>query len=110
VLPLLDDPDLHAVAHVTGGGFAGNLPRVLPAGLGARLDRSAWEVPQLFRFLAEGGNVSEEEMYRVFNMGIGMCLVVAAEAAVRIADACALRGLPPVRIGRVVEEEGVGWE
>jgi phosphoribosylformylglycinamidine cyclo-ligase len=110
VLPLLDDPDLHAVAHVTGGGFAGNLPRVLPAGLGARLDRSAWEVPQLFRFLAEAGNVSEEEMYRVFNMGIGMCLVVAAEAAVRIADACALRGLPPVRIGRVVEEEGVGWE
>jgi phosphoribosylformylglycinamidine cyclo-ligase len=110
VLPLLDDPDLHAVAHVTGGGFAGNLPRVLPGGLGARLDRSAWEVPQLFRFLAEAGNVSEEEMYRVFNMGIGMCLVVAAEAAGRIADACALRGLPPVRIGRVVEEEGVGWE
>jgi phosphoribosylformylglycinamidine cyclo-ligase len=109
VLPLLDDPDLHAVAHVTGGGFAGNLPRVLPAGLGALLDRSAWEVPPLFRFLAETGNVSEEEMYRVFNMGIGMCLVVAAEAAERIADACGEHGERPARIGRVVAGEGVAW-
>jgi phosphoribosylformylglycinamidine cyclo-ligase len=110
VLPLLDDPDLHAVAHVTGGGFAGNLPRVLPAGLGARLDRSAWQVPPLFRFLADAGNVSEEEMYRVFNMGIGMCLVVAAEAGDRIADACAAGGERAVRIGRIVEDEGVGWD
>ena len=109
VLPLLDDPDLHAVAHVTGGGFAGNLPRVLPAGLGARLDRSAWEVPPLFRFLAEAGTVSEEEMYRVFNMGIGLCLVVAAEAAGRSADACAAGGDRPVPIGRVVAGEGVRW-
>ena len=109
VLPLLDDPDLHAVAHVTGGGFAGNIPRVLPAGLGAELGRSAWEVPSLFRFLAEAGNVSEEEMYRVFNMGIGMCLVVAAEAADRIAEACAAHGDPPARMGRIVEGEGVEW-
>lgn len=109
VLPLLDDPDLHAVAHVTGGGFAGNLPRVLPAGLGVLLDRSAWEVPRLFRFLAETGNVSADEMYRVFNMGIGMCLVVAAEAADRIADACAEHGERPRPIGRIVAEEGVRW-
>ena len=109
VLPLLDDPDLHAVAHVTGGGFAGNLPRVLPAGLGAELDRSAWEVPPMFRFLAVAGNVSEEEMYRVFNMGIGMCLVVAPNAAERIAEACAARGERPARIGRIVEGEGVEW-
>ena len=109
VLPLLDDPDLHAVAHVTGGGFAGNLPRVLPAGLGARLDRSAWDVPPLFRFLAEAGNVSEEEMYRVFNMGIGMCLVVAAEAVGRITDACAAHGDRPALIGRIVKGVGVEW-
>jgi phosphoribosylformylglycinamidine cyclo-ligase len=109
VLPLLDDPHLHAVAHITGGGFAGNLPRVLPAGLGALLDRSAWEVPPLFRFLADTGNVSEEEMYRVFNMGIGMCLAVAAEAADRIADACAEPGDRPTPIGRIVAGEGVRW-
>ncbi|HET9581628.1 MAG TPA: phosphoribosylformylglycinamidine cyclo-ligase [Gemmatimonadota bacterium] len=110
VLPLLDDPDLHAIAHITGGGFAGNLPRILPAGLGARLDRSAWEVPPLFRHLAGTGNVSEDEMYRVFNMGIGMCLVVAAEAAGRIADACAKHGDRPATIGRVVAGEGVAWD
>ncbi|MGH7587232.1 MAG: phosphoribosylformylglycinamidine cyclo-ligase [Gemmatimonadota bacterium] len=109
VLPLLDDPDLHAVAHITGGGFAGNLPRVLPAGLGALLDRSAWEVPALFRFLADTGNVSEDEMYRVFNMGIGMCLVVAPEATGRIVDACIAHGERPTRIGRVVAGQGVEW-
>ena len=109
VLPLLDDPGLHAVAHVTGGGFAGNLPRVLPDGLGALLERSAWEIPPLFRFLAGTGNVSEEEMYRVFNMGIGMCLVVAPEDAERIAESCAGHGDRPARIGRVVPGEGVAW-
>ena len=82
---------------------------LVPAGLGALLDRSAWAVPPLFRFLEEAGNVSEEEMYRVFNMGIGMCLVVAPEAAERIADACRGHGDRPASIGRVVTGEGVAW-
>lgn len=109
VEPLLGDPDLHAVAHVTGGGFAGNLPRVLPEGLGVRLDRGAWTVPPLFGYLAGTGEVEEEEMYRVFNMGVGMCLVVSSEAVDRITERCAAAGERAVEMGRVVEGEGVEW-
>ncbi len=67
---------IKAMAHITGGGFVGNIPRVLPEGVGVRLDRSAWEVPAVFRLIQERGRVSEQEMYRVFNMGIGLVLLV----------------------------------
>jgi phosphoribosylformylglycinamidine cyclo-ligase len=67
--------DVRALAHVTGGGIAGNLPRVLPAGMGAVVDVSAWERPRVFDWLAEQG-VAEDELRRVFNIGIGYCAVV----------------------------------
>ncbi|MGH7563323.1 MAG: phosphoribosylformylglycinamidine cyclo-ligase [Gemmatimonadota bacterium] len=109
VEPLLDGAGLHAVAHITGGGFAGNLPRVLPGGLGARLDRSAWTVPPLFGYLAETGGVDEDEMYRVFNMGIGLCLVVSPEATESIMESVAEAGDRAVEIGYIEEGEGVLW-
>jgi phosphoribosylformylglycinamidine cyclo-ligase len=65
-----------SAAHITGGGIPGNLPRALPDGLGARLDRSAWEVPRVFRDIQRRGRVSDEEMWNTFNMGLGMILVV----------------------------------
>ena len=68
-----------AMAHITGGGFTDNIPRVLPAGIGVRIDRTAWQVPTIFRLVQERGHVDEMEMYRVFNMGIGMVLLVAPE-------------------------------
>jgi len=73
--------ELHwkSAAHVTGGGIPGNLPRALPAGLGYRLDREAWEVPGIFREIQERGRLSEEEMFGTFNMGIGMVLVMDPE-------------------------------
>jgi phosphoribosylformylglycinamidine cyclo-ligase len=80
---------VRGLAHITGGGFADNIERVLPAGRCAVIDRSAWTPPPLFRFLAEAGRVDREEMYRVFNMGIGMVVfvrradVLAALAALR---------------------------
>ena len=64
------------MAHITGGGLPGNLNRVLPDGLDAHVDSGAWEVPPIFRFLQEHGDIAEDEMYRVFNMGIGYCLIV----------------------------------
>jgi len=67
-------------AHVTGGGIPGNLPRALPPGLGYRLDRSAWQTPQIFREIQERGRVSDEEMLGTFNMGIGMVLVMEPAA------------------------------
>jgi len=102
--PLLDDPALHGIAHVTGGGFAGNLPRVLPAGLAARIDRGAWEPPAIFRWLAEAGKIGGEEMARVFNMGIGMCLIVDAGAAERVAGSTG-----GIVIGHIEEGRGVVW-
>jgi phosphoribosylformylglycinamidine cyclo-ligase len=68
-----------AMAHITGGGFVGNIPRVLPEGVGARIDRAAWPVPPVFRVIQAKGNVDELEMYRVFNMGLGLVLFVPPE-------------------------------
>jgi len=70
-----------AMAHITGGGLGGNLPRVLPAGLTARLKRSSWQIPPIFRLIQDAGPVDEPEMHRVFNMGVGFVLVVAASFA-----------------------------
>ncbi len=70
---------IKALAHITGGGFPDNLPRVLPPGVGVCLDRAAWEVPAIFRLIQARGRVAEAEMYRVFNMGIGMVVLVALE-------------------------------
>jgi phosphoribosylformylglycinamidine cyclo-ligase len=81
VEPLLEHPALHALAHITGGGLTDNLPRVLPKKMHASLKVGAWEVPEIFHLLQEHGDVSTEEMFRVFNMGIGMCLVVDSAAA-----------------------------
>jgi phosphoribosylformylglycinamidine cyclo-ligase len=110
VLPLLDDTGLHGCAHVTGGGFEGNLLRPLPGGVGVRLREGSWEPPPLFEFLAREGNISRAEMVRVFNMGIGFCLYVARGEVVRVAEECARRGTRPVMIGEVVAGEEVSWE
>jgi phosphoribosylformylglycinamidine cyclo-ligase len=75
--PLLGHAGLHAMAHVTGGGITDNLPRVLPEGTHALIRFGSWPVPELFHFLQEKGEVETEEMFRVFNMGIGMILAVA---------------------------------
>lgn len=108
--PLLSDAALHGLAHITGGGFTDNIPRVLPEGLGAVIDRDSWEVPALFRAIAEHGPVTRDEMDRTFNMGLGMLLVVDADAADRVAEALREAGESPVRCGRVVEGKGVRYE
>lgn len=109
VEPVLDDPALHAAAHVTGGGFAGNLPRALPGDLGARIDRGAWDPPPIFGWLAEAGGIDRGEMVRVFNMGIGFCLVVDPDEAGRIAATVSDAGVEAIRIGEVVQGSGVVW-
>lgn len=81
LLELLKQVDVHAMAHITGGGFWENIPRVLPADAVATIDASTWQWPEIFEFLKNKGNVSTYEMYRTFNCGVGMFVVVdAAEA------------------------------
>ena len=79
--PLLE-PVLHLIkgmAHITGGGLPENVPRILPKGLGAWFDTSAWEAPPIFTLIQEAGQVERDEMFRVFNMGLGMVLACAPE-------------------------------
>lgn len=78
--PLLGHEGLHGLAHVTGGGLTDNLPRILPKGTRAEIRRDSWSVPEIFHWLRARGGVDVEEMFRVFNMGIGMVAVVAPEA------------------------------
>jgi len=92
---------VRAMAHITGGGLTGNLPRVLPRGCRAVIRRHAWPVPSVFRFLQKGGRISEPEMFRVFNMGIGFVLVVPPRAAGVAQRALARRGVPAWEIGEI---------
>jgi phosphoribosylformylglycinamidine cyclo-ligase len=96
---------IHAVAHITGGGFVGNLPRMLPDGLKATLDRGSWEVPPLFNEIRRLGNVSAGEMARVFNLGLGMVMAVdpgCVDSALRaLSDA----GMGAAVVGRVYPAE-----
>ncbi|MFA5539553.1 MAG: phosphoribosylformylglycinamidine cyclo-ligase [Gemmobacter sp.] len=98
---------VHALAHITGGGLTENLPRVLPEGLGAEVDLAAWELPPVFRWLAETAGVAEPELLKTFNSGIGMIAVVAADRAGELAALLEAEGETVVPIGRVTEGQGV---
>jgi phosphoribosylformylglycinamidine cyclo-ligase len=94
---------VRALAHITGGGFPDNLPRVLPDGVGIEIDLSAIAVPPVFGWLAKEGGVAQAEMLRTFNCGIGMVVVVAADAVEAVESALAQAGEPAVRLGRITE-------
>lgn len=97
----LDVADVHAVAHVTGGGIPGNVPRVLRPGLRAVVDRSAWIVPRIFTEVRRLGSVDDDEMARVFNLGIGMVLAAAPASADAAVAALTAGGAHPAVIGTV---------
>jgi phosphoribosylformylglycinamidine cyclo-ligase len=98
---------LHACAHITGGGIVGNLPRVLPEGLGAVVRRDAWEEPRIFEEIRRLGAVDQDEMDRVFNRGIGMVLVVDAGGVDDALSALHAASHPGVVIGEVGDAAGV---
>ena len=95
-----------ALAHITGGGITGNLDRVLPDHLDAVIQRGTWEILPIFRFIRERGKVQTEEMYRTFNMGVGMILVVAEERAQRVQDFLAARDEQFYLIGKITDGSG----
>ena len=94
------------MAHITGGGFPDNIPRILPSSVDAVVDRSAWTPLPVFQFIQEAGQVDREEMYRVFNMGIGMVIVVRAADQQKALAALKSAGEKPMVIGRI--EKGTG--
>lgn len=88
VLPLLEKVDIHGMCHITGGGLIENLPRVYGKKLAAEIDTAAWKTPAIFRVIQEQGEIADEEMYRVFNMGVGFVIIVDAADARTVLDAC----------------------
>lgn len=107
VAAIMDKVTIKGISHITGGGFYENFPRVMPEGLGVELDESAWDVPELFSFIKEKGQLTDEEMYGVFNMGVGMALVVAKEDADEVISILEEIGETANMIGKVIEKEGV---
>jgi phosphoribosylformylglycinamidine cyclo-ligase len=110
VRPLLEAlaraPGILALAHITGGGYPDNLPRVVDDGLGIVLDLDAFAPPPVFSWLAATGGITEEEMLRTFNCGFGMAVFVSREREAETRQALALAGLAPALIGRLVESRG----
>jgi phosphoribosylformylglycinamidine cyclo-ligase len=91
-------PMIKGLAHITGGGFEGNIPRILPQGLAAHIDKDTWQVPPIFKLIQERGKVQEAEMYRVFNMGIGMAVICSPHNVAELTAA-----LPEAqKIGKVI--------
>jgi len=106
VQPLLSLGSVKGMAHITGGGITDNLPRVLPPGRAAEISRSAWPVPSVFRFLQAAGQVPDDDMFRTFNMGIGLILVVAERQVQGVIDRLTRAGEEGAAvIGRIVAGE-----
>ncbi|KAL7215910.1 hypothetical protein ACSBR1_027958 [Camellia fascicularis] len=109
VLDIISKGGMKGIAHVTGGGFTDNIPRVFPKGLGALIYKDSWVIPPVFKWIQEAGRIEDAEMRRTFNMGIGMVLVVSQEAAHRIlGDAKGAH--TAYRIGEVVSGDGVSYQ
>ncbi len=100
---------VHALAHITGGGLTENLPRVLPKGLGAEIDLNTWDLPGVFKWMAETGGIAESEMLKTFNCGIGMIVVCAEDSAKSIADLLSSNGESVSRIGSVTGAPGITY-
>jgi phosphoribosylformylglycinamidine cyclo-ligase len=108
ILPLLNAGSaIKSMAHITGGGFVDNIPRCLPEGLGVTIDRSTWIVPQLFRLIQTAGVVSEDEMFRVFNMGIGLIVIVSPEDVSPVIEDLTKSQEGVVNLGKVTDRPGV---
>ena len=100
--PLIDAGLVKGMAHITGGGITENLPRILPDGTAAEINRSSWAIPPIFRLLQQRGEIADDEMFRAFNMGVGLIVACAASDEGLVVSALARAGEDSIRLGRVV--------
>ncbi len=106
LLALAETIDIHAMSHITGGGFTENIPRMLPAGVAAQIDRSSWVIPPIFRWLQEAGSVEQTELLRTFNCGAGMVIAVTREDATTVIETLTAAGEHAWVIGSVIARNG----
>jgi phosphoribosylformylglycinamidine cyclo-ligase len=102
----LGNANLHAMAHITGGGLTENLPRVLPDNLAAQIDVNSWTFPPVFQWLQQKGHIEQMEMYRTFNCGVGFVVVVPADKADQVIDLLNEQGETAWKLGEIVERQG----
>ncbi|QHA90279.1 phosphoribosylformylglycinamidine cyclo-ligase [Bacillus sp. N1-1] len=107
VLNVLKSHTVNGIAHITGGGFEENIPRMLPEGLAAQIDYGSWPIPPIFDLIEKKGNLARKEMFTTFNMGVGMVLAVPEDEAVNVIKALEQDGERAYMIGRVVKGEGI---
>ena len=105
VLALLNEVKVRAISHITGGGFYENIPRCIPDGYGAKIDKSAVKVLPIFDLIAKTGNISERDMFNTFNMGVGMSIVVAKADADKALEILKAQGEDAYVIGEIVKSE-----
>ena len=105
VLAAIEAAEVHGVSHITGGGFYENIPRCIPDGLCAKIDKSAIKVTPIFNLLQRVGNIPERDMYNTYNMGVGMALIVSKETADKAVAALATEGVEAYVIGEIIENE-----
>ena len=110
LLPILAEDGLRGLSHITGGGLSENLPRILPEGLGAAIDLSAWRLPPVFDWLRRSGGVGDAEMLRTFNCGVGMVIIVQPTAAAGIMAHLSQAGETVFEIGEVRAGAGVAYQ
>jgi len=103
VLKIIKKYNVKSMAHITGGGFYDNIPRALPKGLGARIKKGSWSIPRIFRVVQRKGNIEEKEMFRTFNMGVGMVLIADSKDAKKIMVSLKKMGIKSWAIGEVVK-------
>ncbi|MBD5190013.1 MAG: phosphoribosylformylglycinamidine cyclo-ligase [Bacteroidales bacterium] len=108
VLAVLKEVDVHGVAHITGGGFDENIPRILKEGQGVEIEEGSWEILPVFGLLEKYGKIPHREMFNIFNMGIGMVLAVKPEDAPRVLEILTEKGEKASVIGKIVESENGG--
>ena len=101
LLPLIAQSNVKGMVHITGGGFGGNIPRVVPGRCKAIISKGSWEIPPIFNLISRHGNVPEDEMFATFNMGLGMLVIVEPEKAEEIAADLMNRGEKVYRVGTV---------
>ena len=104
---LLEEVDVHGIAHITGGGFDENIPRIFPNGQGAVINEGTWEIPGVFRLIEKYGNIPHREMFNIFNLGVGMVIAVDPEDAEKTLEVLRAAGEKPVVIGRVADVAGI---
>ena len=107
VLDIIEKFEIKGIAHITGGGFIENIPRIIPKGLGVKIDRTSYALPKLFVALQEIAGISDEKMYNTFNMGIGMVMAVSPEIQDDVVRELEKLGEKAYVIGEVVEGSGV---